>query len=363
MAFSAPPDYRMLSALFIGALVAGLSVLTLSVAYGTRDTGSGQHLIAQRPTTASSVRVSLDLQKTRQPALKGIFGDDVETDTLIEPDRAQIAPALAMKAATVQPAAFRVPDPASAVPSRLGKVAIIIDDLGHNHRHNTGALSLPPAVAFALLPYTRHSKTLAEEAREQGHELIVHMPMQPKNPLADAGPHALFTSASADELRATIVWNLEQFEGYYAVNNHMGSLFTENETAMRILFEELASRGLAFYDSRTTAASSSVGLAASLGVSLAERDVFLDNQQEAIAVDKQLATLERLARKNGSAIAIGHPHAVTFDQINLWAQTLEGRGLVLVPPSTILAERRTPYWRSMVRTVQNNAAPATTTTY
>lgn len=348
----------MLSALLVGPLFAGLAVLALSVTHEPSIINQPMSSVAAGTQTSGPVRLSLDLSRA-QPAAPKLL-------TPVEPERAppgEIAEALNLPnrtGAKLEPATFRnavLSDLTSRPASRRGKVAIIIDDLGHNARHNRGALSLPRQVAFALLPYTRLSKKLAKTAAAEGHELIVHMPMQPKSSVANAGPHALLTSAEEAELRQVIAWNLEQFDGYYAVNNHMGSRFTEHEASMRILFEELAARGLSFYDSRTTASSSAVALAASFGVSLAERDVFLDNEQEAVAVDRQLATLEKLAQRNGSAIAIGHPHQVTFEQIRTWAATLDGKGLVLVKPSVIMAERRTPYWRSIVRTAQS-AAPS-----
>ncbi|MEO0411261.1 MAG: divergent polysaccharide deacetylase family protein [Pseudomonadota bacterium] len=347
---------RMLSALFVGPLIAGLAVLGLSVTQdGAKDDAIGSAIAA--PVKQQTVRLSLDLSQT-QSAIDGAIQSFKEDDRAPS-DIAALKTALAAVSPPGDTAAIRedaLPDIRARPASTHGKVAIIIDDLGHNSRHNRGAMRLPAQVAFALLPYTRLSKTLAQKASAAGHELIVHVPMQPKNSAMNAGPHALLTSDDETQLRKTIAWNLEQFDGYYAVNNHMGSRFTEHEASMRILFEELAARGLSFYDSRTTASSSSVALAASLGVSLAERDVFLDNEQEAVAVDGQLATLEKLARRNGSAIAIGHPHQVTFEQILAWAETLPDKGLVLVKPSVIMAERRTPYWRSIVRTAQT-AAP------
>jgi len=245
----------------------------------------------------------------------------------------------------------QVPAVTPEAPS-LSKVAIIIDDLGHSERDSAAALNLPPEVAFAILPYGMSAKALAQKARERRHEVILHLPMQPKNTGQNPGPNALMTDLSAAQLRARITWNLSQIEGVYAVNNHMGSAFTENVPGMQLLFEELAKFDLAFFDSRTTAASKSVEMASRYRVPMAERDVFLDNAIEASAVEEQLHKLEVLAKQNGSAIAIGHPHGVTFEQIAVWVPSLEAKGLMLVAPSEILRDRATPYWRQIVRTAR-----------
>jgi polysaccharide deacetylase 2 family uncharacterized protein YibQ len=68
----------------------------------------------------------------------------------------------------------------------------------------------------------------------------------------------------------------------------------------------------------------------------ADRDIFLDNEQDAAAVDQQLARTEEVARRRGYAIAIGHPHDGTIAALARWLPTLARRGFVLVPVSAIV---------------------------
>ncbi|MEM9289028.1 MAG: divergent polysaccharide deacetylase family protein [Pseudomonadota bacterium] len=318
--------FRMVSALLIGALFAILGVLAASLWLTPSDEPDMQSL-AEAPAP-DGISVALNLSQVQRPK-----APDAEIPFI------QIQPLQRLES-TIELSQYRTQP----------KVAIIIDDLGHSEGDSRRALTLPSQVAFALLPYTMHSQSLAQAAKAKGHELIVHMPMQPKDGQTDPGPHALKTSVSPVDLRQAIAWNLSQFDGFTAVNNHMGSRFTESASAMQILFEELSARGLSFYDSRTTASSQSVPMALAYDVRMAERDVFLDNEIEANAVHRQLEVLEQLARRFGSAIAIGHPHAVTFEQINAWAPDLAKRGIILVAPSTVLEERRSPLWRSRIRT-------------
>lgn len=348
---------NLLSALMLGVSFAFVGVVAVAVFSGDQAFKSNDRDVAAYGVAAANpaetnnrsgarLRLSIPQRNAPEALVAGQPVTDVAAAVTIERAVAQVS-----KSA---PDTVSVQEALSAKdilpgPGDMRKVAIIIDDMGHSPRHSNAALKLPRQIAFALLPYARATPSFATRARSRGHELIVHVPMQPKSDARNPGPYVLKTVASPEELRRKIAWNLDQFEGFYAVNNHMGSAFTEDEASMRILFEELSARGLAFYDSRTTAASKSVELALSYGVSMAERDVFLDNDIEAGAVDKQLERLELLARRNGSAIAIGHPHKVTFEQIAQWAQTLKSRNIMLVPPSVILKDRRTPKWRKLVR--------------
>ena len=52
---------------------------------------------------------------------------------------------------------------------------------------------------------------------------------------------------------------------------------------------------------------------------------------------KQLKQAERIAIKNGHAIAIGHPHKSTVEVLHKWIKEAEDRGFDIVPISRIMA--------------------------
>lgn len=370
-----PLHHAMFSALLFGALLAVVGVLGTSFLFhdtlgdrpetqlAQRDMQAARQQQAMRAMRTKKAQIEKHKQERAANAYAAASRPSLEAPRPYAPiskpapfkDSKTVPTTKPILASAVLPTVEPIP---VDVQRGLAKVAIIIDDMGHSPKHVDSALTLPQNVAFALLPYARSTRLLAQRARSRGHELIVHMPMQPKSDTTNPGPHVLKVGASETDLRKAIAWNLDQFEGFYAVNNHMGSAFTEDAASMTILFEELSKRGLAFYDSRTTASSKSVGLAQRFDVSMAERDVFLDNELDASAVDEQLEWLEVLAQRNGSAIAIGHPHQVTFKRITDWSKTLADKGLVLVPPSEVMADRKTPYWRNIIRTAGREAFEA-----
>jgi polysaccharide deacetylase 2 family uncharacterized protein YibQ len=108
---------------------------------------------------------------------------------------------------------------------------------------------------------------------------------------------------------------------------------------MAVVMAELGRRDLLFLDSRTSSYSVAGEVAHSYGVPEAERDIFLDNEVELGAVLRQLAAVERVARRQGDAIAIGHPHGPTIEALRRWLPTLEARGFALAPLSAIVARR------------------------
>jgi polysaccharide deacetylase 2 family uncharacterized protein YibQ len=215
-------------------------------------------------------------------------------------------------------------------------IAIVIDDLGLN-RHNTAALnSLKGPLTLSFLPYAGALEQQARAARAAGHELMLHVPMEPIG--TDwPGPDALLRSLSPSEFLSRFRAQLRSFRGFVGINNHMGSLLTTDRPAMDEVMTELKERGLLFIDSRTTSKTVAAVEAQRLGVPHADRDVFLDNDPDLNAIRAQLAATERIARRRGVAIAIGHPHDLTIEALRGWLPTLEERGFALVPISTAVA--------------------------
>jgi polysaccharide deacetylase 2 family uncharacterized protein YibQ len=247
---------------------------------------------------------------------------------------ASTAPAPAPPPPTL-PAWQRFAVPAPEIRGRP-QIAIIIDDMGVERANADRVVALPGPLTLSFMTYAEDVAKQAGQARRHGHELMVHVPMEPLDGELDAGPQALLDRLPADELMRRLRWDLSRFDGYVGINNHMGSRFTQSREGMRLVLQEVKARGLLFIDSRTIADSVGGKVAAELGVPHADRDIFLDNEQEAAAVEQQLARTEEVARKRGYAIAIGHPHHATIAALTRWLPTLERRGFVLVPVSAIV---------------------------
>jgi polysaccharide deacetylase 2 family uncharacterized protein YibQ len=232
---------------------------------------------------------------------------------------------------------------ASAAPETNGRpmVAIVIDDVGVDRRRSARAIELPATVTLAFLPYAEDVADQVRIAKQSGHELLVHMPMEALDSTQDPGPNALMTEIPDDELLRRLHWNLDRFDGYVGVNNHMGSRFTRDRHGMELVMNELKARGLLFLDSKTIPDSVGEKLAHEMGVPTAARQVFLDNDQNAEEVEQRLAETERVARMDGFAVAIGHPHDGTLEALKAWLPRMQADGIVLVPLSAIVRHQMT----------------------
>lgn len=226
-------------------------------------------------------------------------------------------------------------------PGHRPKIVIVIDDMGLNMRNSREMAQLKYPTTLAYMPYAQHLPQQTKMAYDNGHELIVHMPMEPQDIAHNnPGPDALLTTVSAKENLARLQRNLAKFDHYIiGLNNHMGSKMTADEKALRPVMQMVKDKGLWFLDSRTIGNSVAGKLASELNIPYVGRDIFLDNTETVPAVKAQLKLLEQVARKHGYAIAIGHPYNATVAALKDWMPQAKANGFDLVPLSTIIAQR------------------------
>jgi hypothetical protein len=217
-------------------------------------------------------------------------------------------------------------------------IAIVIDDLGADAIDTRRAVALPKEVSLSFLPYADTSPDLARAGLRAGHQILVHVPMEPEG-RTDPGPMALLTTLNSSENISRLDWALARIPGYSGINNHEGSRFTSDRNALVPVIEHLADRHVFFLDSRTAPDTQVIPLARAFGVQSDGRDVFLDDVQTTDAINAELAQTERIAREQGTAIAIGHPHSVTMDVLAKWTAGAASRGIELITASEAIRRK------------------------
>lgn len=236
-------------------------------------------------------------------------------------------------------AAFIPPKPIPVLTGGRPRIAFVIDDMGLAQHRSARTANLPGPLTLAYLPYAEDLGRQTALATKNGHELILHLPMEPFNRDVDPGPNALLTGVDEVTLQDLLSWNLSRFDGFVGVNNHMGSRFTSELEGMGMVMTELKRRGLFFLDSMTSAKSVALQSARAAGVAATGRDVFLDHVDDPTAIRKALRQTLRVARQNGTAIAIGHPRPATIAALQEWLSSDEAREYDLVPLSDIVRLR------------------------
>jgi len=220
-------------------------------------------------------------------------------------------------------------------------ISIIIDDIGYSKKRGRRAVQLPGAITCSVLPYARHSKSLARLANIAGKEVMLHLPMENVRD-HNIGPDGLTAKLSKVEFIRNLDKALGDIPFVRGVNNHMGSYLTQQPEQMAWLMDEMIKRDIFFIDSRTTPLSVATRVARQMSVDESSRDIFLDNTRNVFEIDRSFGHLIRIAKKTGSAIAIGHPYTSTLDYLEMVIPLLDGIGIKLVSASELIEIRSFP---------------------
>ncbi len=234
-------------------------------------------------------------------------------------------------------------------PVYAGKLAIVIDDFGYRPHNENQVLDLPSAISVAVLPNAPHAREMATKAHNSGHEVLIHLPMAPlsKQPLEKDTLRPDMSSAEIERIVREAVDDVPYAVG---LNNHMGSAMTSSLFGMQKVMQALSRYNLYFLDSMTIGNSQAMRAASGTGVKVIKRRVFLDDTQKEADIRIQFTRAVELARRNGSAIAIGHPHPTTVRVLQQMVYNLPP-DITLVRPSDLLNEPQ------IDTSTPNNTAP------
>jgi polysaccharide deacetylase 2 family uncharacterized protein YibQ len=217
------------------------------------------------------------------------------------------------------------------------RISIIIDDLGYDSSLAKAFIKIGLPLTFSVLPFAPNTRSIAQKAKREGREIMLHLPMEPISyPAINPGDGVLLVSMDKEMILEMLNRDLSQIPFVVGVNNHMGSRFTENEEKMMIVLAELKRRGLYFIDSRTSGSSVAFKVAKKMALKTANRDIFLDNDLTDHALKSQMERLLSLARHKGWAIGIGHPHKKTLNLLKRYNATVNNKAEV-VPVSNLVS--------------------------
>jgi polysaccharide deacetylase 2 family uncharacterized protein YibQ len=224
------------------------------------------------------------------------------------------------------------------------RIAIVINDLGPSATMIDTAINhLPGGVTLGFVPYRARLGEWINLARASGHEVLLNLPMEPVNyPTDDPGPEALLTALDPPTNQERLNWVLSQATGYVGLVGLMGSRFSTSHDDMLPILQSLQHRGLLYVDNRSSPQSVVSDISGDIGLAVTFANRQLDTEQDKASIDKKLAELEDIAKRNGIAVGLSHPIPVVMERVGVWAQTAEERGVVLAPVSAVIDRTKPP---------------------
>jgi polysaccharide deacetylase 2 family uncharacterized protein YibQ len=267
----------------------------------------------KQPTKKTSKKSNSAMDFLRFGEMEDAMGEDLPDISWYEPGKTEKKPTKAQR------------DHHSLVPTKHGnkpKLVIIIDDISHASQLKT-LKALPYRITPSIFPPSEISPTSYRLAVNLKH-YMVHLPMESGSAAMNRMRGMLFTRYSKAKIQARVDEIRKLFPKAKFVNNHTGSVFTSNYSAMKQLYTMLRKKGFIFVDSRTSAKSVVRKIVRAQGDTYIARDIFIDNTQTRAYVLSQLKKAVKVAKKRGFAIVIGHPHKATMDALRHAGKILKG---------------------------------------
>jgi len=211
-----------------------------------------------------------------------------------------------------------------------GKMAIVIDDFGYTKEPIAAFAAIARPLTFAVLPYRPFTNEAATRGISSGHQVLLHLPMEPLQQSEQSEKITITVAMSDLEIQDVARKAIQSVPGIIGVNNHQGSRTTANKRAMKSVLAEIKANNLFFLDSRTNSQSIGVEMAREVGVRTGTNQLFLDNTDDVSAIKEKISTAQEMAIKHGSVIVIGHARHNTAIAVSEMIPELEKHGIRLV---------------------------------
>ncbi|WP_300377587.1 divergent polysaccharide deacetylase family protein [Henriciella sp.] len=235
-----------------------------------------------------------------------------------------------------------------ANPENRPKVAIVVGGLGINWRHTTSAIEeLPPEITLSFAPTASNLQGWIDQARKAGHEVLLEVPMEPYE-FGRESPHShtLYGEHDDERTRERLEYLLSRATGYFGVTNYQGSKFATDEASTTHLADTLHSRGLALVEDGSLSRSAFTTAAQDTGLRFRKANTPVDARPEGEEIETKLLELEALAMESGSSLGTGFAYPLTIDILKEWTQSLDEKGIILAPASSVTQSSR-PAGKSM----------------
>ncbi len=221
------------------------------------------------------------------------------------------------------------------------KIVLIIGGMGLNEKLTRKAITdLPADVTFAFAPYGNNLQSQVDRARDEGHEVLLQLPMEPVGyPATNPGPKTLLADADGATNLDALHWHLTRFSGYTGIVNYMGGKFLSAPSAVKSLLIELKHRGVSFFEDGSLPMTATDQVATSIGMPVRHATVMIDQNPDATSIAAALQDLEKQASGGGIAIGTGSGLEVTIQAVREWAQDARSRGIEIIPATAAFKGR------------------------
>ncbi len=224
--------------------------------------------------------------------------------------------------------------------ARGTRIAIIVGGLGLSQTGTQKALrDLPPEVTLGFAASGNSLQRWMQEGRREGHEILLQIPLEPFGyPGTNPGPDTLLVSDPAKLNLERLHRSMAKITNYTGVMNYLGARFMADDKALEPVMRDIGQRGLLFLDDGSSSQSRTATVAKAVSAPTGFADLQLDDQVNETAILRKLDDLERIARRNGSAIGVASAFDESVAAISKWTVEAAARGIEIVGVSALVSQ-------------------------
>jgi len=229
-------------------------------------------------------------------------------------------------------------EPSEAVADPGAQIAFIVTDLDRSPLKLYRAfLKSPVLFSIALRPDKPEAVRIGREVRQENHEVLLHLPMEPKGyPRVDPGKDAILLDLSRIEIEDRITRCLSAIGPVQGVVSRLGSAALNDPDVMRAVLDELKRRDLPFIDSHPVGPSMVEEIGEETGARTLTVGASLDDDKgTAASVRARIKEIAATAVQRGSLIVMVRPSALVLDVLESELPRIKAMGVELVPISRV----------------------------
>lgn len=205
------------------------------------------------------------------------------------------------------------------------RIAVVLLDMGLNRAATDQAIEqLPGTVTFVFSPFAENLADAAQRARQKGHEILLALPMEPKDPNSDPGRGAI--TLAAKEPQRALYAALGKLTGYVGVAADLGDNLTGSADRLRPILAPLKARGILYLANHEMPLGLTEGMPPAARIALR-----LDAQPNIAAVSAAMRRAEEMAHADGAIVVATRPYPGILAKLGAWIDQLDQQGLVAAP--------------------------------
>ena len=229
-------------------------------------------------------------------------------------------------------------EPSETMADPGAQIAFVVTDLDKSSLKLYRAFMKSPLVfSAALRPDKGEAVRVAKEVRQEHHDVLLHLPMEPKGyPRVDPGKDAILLDLSRIEIEDRIARCLSSIGPVQGVVSRLGSAALNDPDVMRAVLEEMKRRDLPFIDAHNQGASMTEEIGEETGARTLMAGGDLDDEKgTAASVRAKLRELTAAAVQKGSLIVMVHPSPLVLDILESEIPKMKAQGLEMVAISRV----------------------------